>query len=169
MGAAPHVYVASPLGFAASTRGYLVEVLAAVRGNGLACLDPWDDPHGEIAQAFGEAASVADADARSAALAAVDDAVGRRNAELLVEADGVLAILDGVDVDSGTAAEIGYAAARGIPIVGVRTDLRRTGENDGCHVNLQVEFFIRDTGGSVVTDLREGVELLASLVRGSAA
>lgn len=32
------------------------------------------------------------------------------------------AVLDGVDVDSGTAWEIGYAYARGKPIIGLRTD-----------------------------------------------
>lgn len=42
----------------------------------------------------------------------------------LTEKRAMLAILDGQDVDSGTAAEIGYAFARRKPIVGYRGDLR---------------------------------------------
>ena len=43
----------------------------------------------------------------------------------LEDADVVVAVLDGSDVDSGTAFEVGYAYARAIPIVGIRTDFRR--------------------------------------------
>ena len=53
------------------------------------------------------------------------------------EADIVVAVLEGEDVDSGTAVEIGYALALGRPIVGVRTDFRG-GEERG--VNLMVAF-----------------------------
>lgn len=42
----------------------------------------------------------------------------------LERADVVVAILDGTDVDSGTAFEIGYACARGKPVVGLKTDWR---------------------------------------------
>jgi len=38
--------------------------------------------------------------------------------------DGVVAVLDGTDVDSGTAFEIGYATARGKPVIGLKTDKR---------------------------------------------
>lgn len=38
--------------------------------------------------------------------------------------DVVVAILDGPDVDSGTAFEIGYAFARGKPVIGLKTDRR---------------------------------------------
>jgi len=44
----------------------------------------------------------------------------------LREADVVVAVLDGPDVDSGTALELGVAWERGIPIVGVRTDFRES-------------------------------------------
>ena len=39
-------------------------------------------------------------------------------------ADTVVAILDGPDVDSGTAFEVGYACARGKPVIGIKTDMR---------------------------------------------
>jgi len=39
-------------------------------------------------------------------------------------ADVVVAILDGTDVDSGTAFEVGYSFANGKPVVGLKTDMR---------------------------------------------
>lgn len=53
------------------------------------------------------------------------------------EADVVVAILDGADVDSGTAVEIGYGLGLGRTIIGVRTDFRG-GEERG--VNLMAAF-----------------------------
>lgn len=47
-----------------------------------------------------------------------------RNVEAIESADIVLAILDGADVDSGTAWECGYAHARDKPVIGIRTDFR---------------------------------------------
>jgi nucleoside 2-deoxyribosyltransferase len=51
---------------------------------------------------------------------------------MLIEAidrcDAVVAVLDGPDADSGTCVEIGYAHAKGKPIIGIRTDFR-----DGDH------------------------------------
>lgn len=40
------------------------------------------------------------------------------------QADVVVAILDGSDVDSGTAFEVGYSFARGKPVIGLKTDMR---------------------------------------------
>jgi nucleoside 2-deoxyribosyltransferase len=42
----------------------------------------------------------------------------------LQRASVVVAVLDGADVDSGTAWECGYASSLGIPVVGLRTDWR---------------------------------------------
>jgi len=50
-------------------------------------------------------------------------------------ADALVAILDGPDADSGVAFEMGYAHARGTPIVGVRTDFRQSQERG---VNMMV-------------------------------
>ena len=52
------------------------------------------------------------------------DAVFRSDLRNLEAADYVVANLDGADVDAGTAWEIGYAFARGKPIIGIRTDRR---------------------------------------------
>jgi nucleoside 2-deoxyribosyltransferase len=43
-------------------------------------------------------------------------------------ADGVVAIMDGPDPDSGTAWECGYAYARGKPVVLFRSDIRGAGD-----------------------------------------
>jgi len=53
----------------------------------------------------------------------------------LEEADLMVAILDGPDVDSGVAFEAGYACARGIPIIGVRTDYRES-QDRGLNIVL---------------------------------
>ncbi|RXA20840.1 nucleoside 2-deoxyribosyltransferase [Methanosarcina sp. MSH10X1] len=55
------------------------------------------------------------------------------------DSDLVVAVLDGVDVDSGTAWEIGYACAKGKPVIGLRTDFRAL--SDGI-VNLMIEMAI---------------------------
>lgn len=67
--------------------------------------------------------------------------------------DLVVAVLDGVDVDSGTAWEIGYAYAKGKPVLGLRTDFREL--SDGI-VNLMIEF-------AVETLARDKEELLRGL------
>jgi nucleoside 2-deoxyribosyltransferase len=156
------VYLAGPFGFTEAGRRFHHEVLIpAVRAAGLEPLDPWDlDPAIQAALEL-----PADAPGRIERLVEANQAIGARNAALIEAAAGVLAVLDGADVDSGTAAEVGYAAALRRPVVGVRLDLRRTGENDATIVNLQVEWFIRTTGGDVGRDLDEAIARLAELVR----
>ena len=58
------------------------------------------------------------------------------NLKALEGADLVVCNLDGADVDSGTAWEIGYAVARGKSIIGLRTDFRKS--ELGLPVNLMV-------------------------------
>jgi len=53
----------------------------------------------------------------------------------LREADAVVAVCDGPDVDSGTAFEMGIAYEMGLPIVGLRTDYRESQERG---VNLMI-------------------------------
>ncbi|TGC08438.1 nucleoside 2-deoxyribosyltransferase [Methanolobus halotolerans] len=57
------------------------------------------------------------------------------------QSDIVLAVLDGgSDVDSGTAWEMGYAYAKGIPVFGLKTDFRTFGD-EGI-VNLMMEMSV---------------------------
>jgi nucleoside 2-deoxyribosyltransferase len=74
-----------------------------------------------------------------------------------------LAILDGTDVDSGTASEVGFAAALGKRVVGLRLDSRVTGDNRAAQINLQVEAFVQQNGGDVVHTLDEAIILLRQL------
>jgi nucleoside 2-deoxyribosyltransferase len=60
----------------------------------------------------------------------------------LDDADRVIALLDGSQVDDGTAWEIGYFYAKRSPeqkIIGIRTDVRRAGESVGAVVNAMIE------------------------------
>jgi nucleoside 2-deoxyribosyltransferase len=91
--------------------------------------------------------------------------MGATNRAAIDAAGAVVAVLDGADVDSGTAAEIGYAFARGKLIVGYRGDFRLSADNEGGTVNLQVEYFIRASGGTIVDryeDLGESLRTLAA-------
>jgi nucleoside 2-deoxyribosyltransferase len=153
------VYVAGPLGFTEPGRHYHgAVVLPALVDAGFEPLDPWvldDDARDVFALEPGHRDRVA-------RLPDVNRAIGARNAELIWSAACVLAILDGSDVDSGTAAEIGYAAALPRPVIGLRTDLRPGGDNEATTVNLQVQWFIEASGGTICTTLDTAV---AALVR----
>lgn len=55
----------------------------------------------------------------------------------LRQAEGVVAVCDRAQVDDGTAWEVGYAVARGIPVYGLRTDPRQA--RPGERMNLMIE------------------------------
>jgi nucleoside 2-deoxyribosyltransferase len=150
--AGERVYVAGPLGFSDSGRAHQeVEVLGALRSAGFEPLDPWRHPAPPGAPGSQE-------------LHAATRRYGAQNAEDIRSADAVLAILDGSDVDSGTAGEVGYACALGIPVVGLRTDLRRSGENDTVVVNLQVQWFVESSGGRVERTLEDAIAALVEVL-----
>lgn len=77
--------------------------------------------------------------------------IGEKNQRDIDRADVVVANLDEPDPDSGTAAEVGYAYGLDLPIIGYRTDRRTTGESEGVVVNLQLEYFIKASGGTICT------------------
>jgi nucleoside 2-deoxyribosyltransferase len=159
----PSIYVASPLGFTDAGRMYNdIVLLPAVRDAGFDPLDPWD-VDSDIRAVF---QLDRNDPARGQRLGEINRLVGQRNAEMIRTADGMLAILDGSDVDSGTAAEIGYAAALRRPVVGLRSDLRISGDNEATLVNLQVEWFIRESGGHLTTTLDEALAALAGVAHG---
>jgi nucleoside 2-deoxyribosyltransferase len=58
-------------------------------------------------------------------------------------------------VDSGSAAEVGYAFAKGKPILGYRGDFRLSADNEGSVANLQVEYFIRQSGGDIISQIAD--------------
>ena len=141
--------MASPLGFSQAGRHFYDGVLVPrVRDLGYDVLDPWTltDP-GKLAAVQ----ALPYGPARREAWRILNREIGANNRNAIDRADGVLAVLDGVDVDSGTASEIGYAFGRGKLIVGYRGDFRLSADNEGSTVNLQVEFFIRESGGAIVS------------------
>ena len=150
------IYLASPLGFAQSTHRFMAELAASLR-EVIDVSNPWDDQR--FAAEFTQLQTEDSVSARDGRLAEINRELGRKNASAIDAADGVFAILDGVDVDSGTAAEIGYGAAMGKYICGLRTDFRLAGDNSGSIVNLQVQYFIEVTGGTIVTSPAEFVTL----------
>lgn len=148
----PAIYVASPLGFSEPGSEYLDAVLhPALLAAGFSVLDPWSTGSAIVSSAG------PDADPR-----AVNAALGAANASLIQECAGVLAVLDGTDVDSGTAAEIGFAAALQKLVVGLRTDFRMAGDNPDTPINLQVLHFIDESGGAFTTSVEHAVGMLAA-------
>lgn len=150
------IYLASPLGFAASTRAFMDDLVAALR-EVVDIENPWDDHRFD--DEFAAIALVDSSAERRERLAKVNHELGKGNAERIDRSDAVFAILDGVDVDSGTAAEIGYGFARGKHVCGLRTDFRLAGDNEGAIVNLQVQYFIEASGGRVVTAPQHFIDL----------
>lgn len=63
--------------------------------------------------------------------------VFRAGVDALGQAALVVAVCDGPQVDDGTAWEIGYAFARRIPVIGLRTDARVLGPEG--KINLMIE------------------------------
>jgi nucleoside 2-deoxyribosyltransferase len=82
------------------------------------------------------------------------------------EADVVVALADGADVDSGVAWELGYAYARDAPIVVVRSDYRAAEAGvvnimiERCAARLVVERTPSTEVGTVVRALRAAIEAL---------
>jgi nucleoside 2-deoxyribosyltransferase len=60
-----------------------------------------------------------------------------KNLKGIENSDILVAVMDGADVDSGTAWEIGFAFSKGKPVLGLRTDFRTLGI-EGT-VNLMIE------------------------------
>ena len=51
----------------------------------------------------------------------------------------VIAMLDGTQVDDGTAWEIGFAYAQNVPVFGLRTDFRLAGDTASSVANAMIE------------------------------
>jgi nucleoside 2-deoxyribosyltransferase len=143
-------YVASPLGFNEAGRYYYDREYLPKLATVVEPVDPWAlTSEAEVASAREEGRG------REFALE-----IGRRNAEAIRGCSLLAAFLDGQEPDSGTVAEVGFAAALGLKCFGLRSDLRQTGEA-GVSVNLQVESFIVHSGGFIAPTLDDLVSALA--------
>lgn len=155
------IYLAGPLGFSEAGRHFHASVLVPyISSLGFEVVDPWalTDP-----KMIETARAMPHGPARREAWERLSRAMATTNCAAIDGAQGLVAVLDGPDVDSGTAAEIGYAFARGKFIVGYRGDSRPSADNEGSIVNLQVEFFIRESGGTIVSRYEDLAPSLAHL------
>jgi nucleoside 2-deoxyribosyltransferase len=145
----PRCYVASPLGFTEAGRDYYNRVYLPALTEVVEVVDPWSLTTAEELEAA----------ARQDAWPELNARIGARNAVAIRSCALLAAHLDGQEVDSGTAAEVGFGAALGLRCFGLRGDWREAGEK-GAAVNLQVESFIVLSGGRIVGDLAQLVEAL---------
>jgi nucleoside 2-deoxyribosyltransferase len=153
VGGCMKIYLASPLGFALSTRSFMTDIEVALRIPGVELANPWsDDP---LERERRDADCIFDMTERLARLKQINSLTGKANEESIRRCNMLVAVLDGPDVDSGTASEVGFAYGQGIPIYGIRTDLRRAGENSAAIVNLQVQYWIEASGGAITRDLED--------------
>jgi nucleoside 2-deoxyribosyltransferase len=81
-------------------------------------------------------------------------AIFREDLDAIKKGDLILAVLDGVDVDSGVAFEMGFAYANGKPMVGLKTDHRVFSRVES--VNLMLEAPI----SKLCKTLAEAIEVL---------
>jgi len=146
--------VASPLGFDETGRHYYRTVYLPALESVVDPFDPWALTTPEAIDAARAAGKL-----REMMLA-----IGRRNIEAIRSSELLVAVLDGQEPDSGTVAELGYAAALGIRCYGLRSDFRQTGY-EGLVLNLQVETFLIESGGRLLTTLPDLLEALALHMR----
>jgi nucleoside 2-deoxyribosyltransferase len=147
------IYTAGPLGFSQAGSAFHNDVIIPqLIQLGHEPLDPWkltDQAKIDAILALPYGA------ARRDAWRKLNVEIGGNNRAAIDRCDLVFAVLDGTDVDSGTAAEIGYAFAKAKKIIGYRGDFRLSADNEGAVVNLQVEYFIRQSGGQIITRIAD--------------
>ena len=142
------IYFAGPL-FTAAERDWNASLAGALRGAGHDVFLPQEQEPGKDAKGIFET-----------------------DVEGIDRADGLVAIMDGADPDSGTSWEVGYAY-RKKPIVLVRTDMRRNAGSGGSGYNpmLTESATIRVDAETAPIDrvAREVLSALARLAGGAAA
>ncbi len=146
-GSLKRCYVASPCGFAPSTKSWYAALLEEL-GHLVDVVDPWVEDVEPILRAPIEQRRERWID------------LGVRHYGTIDECSLLVAILDQEPPDNGTVCEVAHAAARLIPVIGYREDSRTSGE-DGVPVNLMILAAIRRSGGQYTTsvpDLLAAVE-----------
>jgi nucleoside 2-deoxyribosyltransferase/predicted secreted protein len=114
-----HVYLAAPL-FSEAERGYNASIAGLLRDNFFEVHLPQEAGDDSALRGKKE-----------------EEWLYMYNKKALEESDLVVAVIDGADADSGTAWEMGYAHALKKPVIAIRTDFRRVGDNE--QVNLMLE------------------------------
>lgn len=116
------IYLAGPL-FSEAEQQWLKNLQQELREDGYNVLWPYELFEQDQISSWGE-------NAATKIMTACRDALNG--------CDIVVALLDGPQADDGTAWEIGYACAKSIPVVGIRTDLRFGGELPGARLNAML-------------------------------
>jgi nucleoside 2-deoxyribosyltransferase len=149
------IYLASPYGFTDAGRDFMKTVMIpSIKKDVGLILNPWDS-FDSISREVEKVNSINDILKQKQLLRDLNERIGLNNEESIRKAEIIVAILDGSDIDSGVAAEIGYAYALNKRIIGYRSDFRQTGDNPAAVVNVQVEHFINKSGGKIVTKISE--------------
>lgn len=141
-------YVASPLGFADSTKPWYKDLLTELR-NLVDVVDPWDENVDQILALPVERR-------RDPWIE-----LGVKHYGKIDRCDLLVAILDQEPPDNGTVCEVAHAAARPIPVIGYRGDKRTSGE-EGVPINLMILAAIRLSKGEYTTSVPD---LLAAVNR----
>ncbi|MDD7543868.1 MAG: nucleoside 2-deoxyribosyltransferase [Peptoniphilaceae bacterium] len=103
--------------------------------------------------------------------------IAQVDTDRVMASDLMIAVLDGLSLDSGVAAEIGIAYAKGIPVLGLFTDVRQQGadvpekiealrevaESQFPYINLYVIGLIKKNG-EVVRSTQELVDIMRHYV-----
>ena len=104
--------------------------------------------------------------------------IAEADLSMLQESDVLIAVLDGVEIDSGVAAEIGAFSMLNRPIVGLFTDVRQQGRNNEKKIQALIEegienqFVYRNLfvvglikrNGVIVSSIEEAVKAVQSYV-----
>ncbi|NIP37633.1 MAG: nucleoside 2-deoxyribosyltransferase [Candidatus Dadabacteria bacterium] len=156
------IYLAGPLGFSEAGREFHNNsIIPLIKKLGLSFYDPWNT---KLNKKISEVGALEYGKRKRNQWHKLNSEIGKLNASEIYSSDIMLAVLDGTDVDSGTAAEIGYAFAKGKTIIGYRGDFRLSADNEGSTVNIQVEYFIRASGGTIITSIKQLKSALSKLV-----
>lgn len=147
------IYLAWPLWFSESWRDFIYNtIMPKLKSLWYEILFPWelsDDDY--IKSVF----SMPDWVAKTIEFKKMNTIIWWNNAKAIQECDYIFAVLDGVDVDSGTASEIGYGACLWRKIIWYRSDYRRSWENEWVVINLQVQYFIELNQWKIISTINE--------------
>ncbi|MHA1791225.1 MAG: nucleoside 2-deoxyribosyltransferase [Promethearchaeota archaeon] len=149
------IYLANCLGFSQLLKKSLEHVVSLLKNKGYEVIEPFtlnQKYDKEIGQVY-RGKNIEDIQAR---LKILNEKIAENNEKGILKSDILLALLDGgKDVDSGVAAEIGFAFASNKTILALRMDFRPGGDNMASEINLQVEYFIKKSGGCIVHDEKD--------------
>lgn len=143
----PLLYLSSPLGFSEPMRRFMFEELQPLLvKQGFRVLNPWV-LNRDVDRQMRTIREKKTAAAQIVATRKLTHAIGATNFAAIDACAQVLAVLDGVDVDSGVAAEVGYAYRGGKRIHGLATDRRLAHASDTTFCNATVQYLIEASGG----------------------